>query len=166
MKIINDIFTWGVSTGAFAAAIAFVIATWKGILPKLQASARTQQQKDLIQAINGAVTKYATYSGLSKADRRKAVISDIATYVESRGLSWVTPELISGLAEAAYQEYKKSGKDIAPVADTPVAHNDSANTPNAIINADTPVTPNINANPINADGANEVNSLVNGEEAK
>ena len=159
MKIINDIFTWGVSTGAFAAAIAFVIATWKGILPKLQASARTQQQKDLIQAINGAVTKYATYSGLSKADRRKAVISDIATYVESRGLSWVTPELISGLAEAAYQEYKKSGKDIAPVATTP---NPVADTPVA----DTPVTPNINANPINADGANEVYSLVKGEEAK
>lgn len=157
MKIINDIFTWGVSTGAFAAAIAFVIAVWKGILPKLQASARTQQQKDLIQAIDGAVTKYATYSGLSKADRRKAVINDVAAYVESRGLNWITPELISGLAEAAYQEYKKSGKDIAPVTTTP----------NPV--ADTPVAPNISANtpnPINTDGASEVNNLVNGEGAK
>lgn len=123
ITLVGHIFSWLLDTGTLGAFVAFIITLWKGAKPVLQANARSKQQKDLLQAIDGAVTKYATYEGLSKSDRRKAVLNDAAVYAQARGLSWVTPELISGLAESAYQAYKLTGKDNHDTVVTPAADN-------------------------------------------
>ena len=117
--ILTKIFSYGQSTGIFAAGIAFILAVWKAVLPIAQAHVKTAQQKSLLTAIEGLVARYAQVASLSKQDRFDAVLNEALTFASDRGYTWAKSGLVKGLIENVYQEYKRSGKDIAPVITTP-----------------------------------------------
>lgn len=119
IAILTKIFNYGQSTGIFAAGIAFILAVWKAVLPIAQAHVKTAQEKSLLTAIEGLVARYAQVASLSKQDRFDAVLNDALTFASDRGYTWAKSDLIKGLIEGIYQEYKRSGKDISPVTTTP-----------------------------------------------
>ncbi|MDS1015304.1 hypothetical protein [Lentilactobacillus buchneri] len=117
--ILTKIFNYLQSTGVLATGIAFILAVWKAALPLAQAHAKTAQEKSLLTAIEGLVARYAQVAALSKQDRFDAVLNGALTFASDRGYTWAKSDLIKGLIESIYQEYKRSGKDIVPVATTP-----------------------------------------------
>ena len=119
LTILTKIFNYLQSTGVLAAGIAFILAVWKAVLPLAQSHAKTAQEKSLLTAIEGLVARYAQVASLSKQDRFDAVLNDALTFASDRGYTWAKSDLIKGLIEGIYQEYKRSGKDIVPVITTP-----------------------------------------------
>lgn len=117
--ILTKTFNYLQSTGVLAAGIAFILAVWKAVLPLAQAHAKTAQEKSLLTAIEGLVARYAQVAALSKQDRFDAVLNGALTFASDRGYTWAKSDLIKGLIESIYQEYKSAGKDIAPVLTTP-----------------------------------------------
>nr|DAI96185.1 MAG TPA: hypothetical protein [Caudoviricetes sp.] len=119
IAILTKIFNYGQSTGVFAAGIAFILAVWKAVLPLAKAHAKTAQEKSLLTAIEGLVARYAQVAALSKQDRFDAVLNEALTFASDRGYTWAKSDLIKGLIESIYQDYKAAGKDVAPVITTP-----------------------------------------------
>ena len=119
LAILTKIFNYLQSTGVLAAGIAFILAVWKAALPLAQAHVKTAQQKSLLTAIEGLVARYAQVSSLSKTDRFNAVLNDTLDFASDRGYTWAKSELVKGLIENIYQDYKNAGKNIAPVITTP-----------------------------------------------
>ena len=117
--ILTKIFNYLQSTGVLAAGIAFILAVWKAALPLAKAHAKTAQEKSLLTAIEGLVARYAQVASLSKQDRFDAVLNEALTFASDRGYTWAKSGLVKGLIENIYQEYKRSGKDVAPVITTP-----------------------------------------------
>lgn len=117
--ILTKTFDYLQSTGVLAAGIAFILAVWKAVLPIAQAHVKTAQEKSLLTATEGLVARYAQVASLSKQDRFDAVLNDALTFASDRGYTWAKSDLIKGLIEGIYQEYKCSGKDISPVLTTP-----------------------------------------------
>lgn len=117
--ILTKTFNYLQSTGVLAAGIAFILAVWKAALPLAQAHAKTTQEKSLLTAIEGLVARYAQVAALSKQDRFDAVLNGALTFASDRGYTWAKSGLVKGLIESIYQEYKRSGKDVAPVITTP-----------------------------------------------
>ncbi|MDH5106868.1 hypothetical protein OQI89_13505 [Lentilactobacillus diolivorans] len=117
--ILTKIFNYLQSTGVLAAGIAFILAVWKAVLPLAKAHAKTAQEKSLLTAIEGLVARYAQVAALSKQDRFDAVLNGALTFASDRGYTWAKSDLIKGLIESIYQEYKSAGKDIVPVLTTP-----------------------------------------------
>ncbi|WP_419713288.1 hypothetical protein ACN2AV_01240 [Lentilactobacillus buchneri subsp. silagei] len=117
--ILTKTFDYLQSTGVLAAGIAFILAVWKAVLPIAQAHVKTAQEKSLLTATEGLVARYAQVASLSKQDRFDAVLNDALTFASDRGYTWAKSDLIKGLIEGIYQEYKRSGKDISPVLTTP-----------------------------------------------
>ncbi|MCT2883699.1 hypothetical protein [Lentilactobacillus parabuchneri] len=117
--ILTKIFNYLQSTGVLAAGIAFILAVWKAALPLAQAHAKTAQEKSLLTAIEGLVALNAQVAALSKQGRFDAVLNGALTFASDRGYTWAKSDLIKGLIEGIYQEYKSAGKDIAPVLTTP-----------------------------------------------
>lgn len=116
---LTKIFNYLQSTGVLAAGIAFLLAIWKAVLPIVQAHVKTAQQKSFLTAVQGFVARYAQVQALSKSDRFAAVLNDALDFASDHGYTWAKSDLVKGLIESIYQEYKRSGKDIAPVATTP-----------------------------------------------
>lgn len=119
IAILTKIFNYLQSTGVLAAGIAFILAVWKTALPIAKAHVKTAQQKSLLTAVQGFVARYAQVQALSKSDRFAAVLNDALDFASDHGYTWAKSDLVKGLIESIYQEYKRSGKDIAPVATTP-----------------------------------------------
>ncbi|MCT3556316.1 hypothetical protein EFS13_12470 [Lentilactobacillus buchneri] len=117
--ILTKIFNYLQSTGVLATGIAFILAVWKAVLPLAQAHAKTAQEKSLLTAIEGLVARYAQVASLSKQDRFDAVLNGALTFASDRGYTWAKSDLVKGLIENIYQEYKNAGKDIVPVLNTP-----------------------------------------------
>ncbi|WP_333604360.1 hypothetical protein [Lactobacillus acetotolerans] len=119
MLILTKIFNYLQSTGVLAAGIAFLLAVWKAVLPIAQAHVKTAQQKSLLTAIESFVAMYAQVSSLSKTDRFNAVLNDALNFASDHGYTWAKSDLVKGIIENIYQDYKNSGKDVAPVITTP-----------------------------------------------
>ena len=119
LAILTKIFSYGQSTGIFATGIAFILAVWKAILPIAKAHVKTAQQKSLLTAIESFVAMYAQVSSLSKTGRFSAVLNDTLNFASDHGYTWAKSSLIKGLIENIYQDYKKAGKNVAPVITTP-----------------------------------------------
>lgn len=117
--ILTKTFNYLQSTGVLAAGIAFILAVWKAVLPIAQAHVKTAQQKLLLTAIESFVAMYAQVSSLSKTDRFNAVLNDTLNFASDHGYTWAKSNLVKGLIENIYQEYKNAGKDVAPVITTP-----------------------------------------------
>ena len=116
---LTKIFNYLQSTGVLAAGIAFLLAVWKAALPIAQAHVKTAQQKSLLTAIESFVAMYAQVSSLSKTDRFNAVLNDALNFASDHGYTWAKSNLVKGLIESIYQDYKSAGKDVAPVITTP-----------------------------------------------
>lgn len=119
IAILTKIFNYGQSTGIFAAGIAFILAVWKAVLPIAQAHAKTAQEKLFITAVQGFVARYAQVQALSKSDRFAAVLNDALDFASDHGYTWAKSDLVKGIIENIYQDYKNAGKDVAPVITTP-----------------------------------------------
>ena len=119
IAILTKIFNYGQSTGIFATGIAFILAVWKAVLPIAKAHAKTAQEKLFITAVQGFVARYAQVQALSKSGRFAAVLNDALDFASDHGYTWAKSNLVKGIIENIYQEYKRSGKDIAPVLTTP-----------------------------------------------
>ena len=119
MLILTKFFNYLQSTGVLAAGIAFLLAVWKAVLPIAQAHVKTAQQKSLLTAIESFVAMYAQVSSLSKTDRFNAVLNDALNFASDHGYTWAKSDLVKGIIENIYQDYKNSGKDVAPVITTP-----------------------------------------------
>lgn len=160
IAILTKIFNYGQSTGIFAAGIAFILAVWKAVLPLAQAHAKTAQEKSLLTAIESFVAMYAQVSALSKTDRFNAVLSETLNFISDHGYSWANSTLVKGLIENVYQEYKNTGKDVAPVATVPSsdviedpATTDTSKAANAVASA------NDNSNAVESDGVDDIKQL-------
>ncbi|MDH5107215.1 phage holin, LLH family [Lentilactobacillus diolivorans] len=110
-KQISDIFSWLQSTGILAALVALIIVVVKQAQPYLKIHIKNKQINQLTDFALTTVTKFATLAGLSKADRKKAADKDVADFADQLGLTWVTPEIVDSIVEAAYQYFKKLGYD-------------------------------------------------------
>ena len=116
---LTKIFNYLQSTGVLAAGIAFILAVWKAVLPIAQAHVKTVQQKSLLTAIESFVAMYAQVPSLSKTDRFAAVLNDTLNFASDHGYTWAKSNLVKGIIENIYQDYKNAGKDVAPVITTP-----------------------------------------------
>lgn len=116
---LTKIFNYLQSTGVLAAGIAFLLAVWKAVLPIAQAHVKTAQQKSLLTAIESFVAMYAQVSSLSKTDRFNAVLNDALNFASDHGYTWAKSNLVKGIIENIYQDYKNAGKNVAPVITTP-----------------------------------------------
>lgn len=110
-KQISDIFSWLQSTGILAALVALIIVVVKQVQPYLKIHIKNKQINQLTDFALTTVTKFATLAGLSKSDRKKATDKDVADFAAQLGLTWVTPEIVDSIVEAAYQQFKKLGYD-------------------------------------------------------
>ncbi|MCP9369184.1 phage holin, LLH family [Lentilactobacillus kefiri] len=110
-KQISDIFSWLQSTGILAALVALIIVVVKQAQPYLKIHIKNKQINQLTDFALTTVTKFATLGGLSKSDRKKAADKDVADFADQLGLTWVTPEIVDSIVEAAYQQFKKLGYD-------------------------------------------------------
>lgn len=110
-KQISDIFSWLQSTGILAALVALIIVVVKQVQPYLKIHIKNKQINQLTDFALTTVTKFATLAGLSKSDRKKAADKDVADFAAQLGLTWVTPEIVDSIVEAAYQQFKKLGYD-------------------------------------------------------
>lgn len=110
-KQISDIFSWLQSTGILAALVALIIVVVKQVQPYLKIHIKNKQINQLTDFALMTVTKFATLAGLSKSDRKKAADKDVADFAAQLGLTWVTPEIVDSIVEAAYQQFKKLGYD-------------------------------------------------------
>lgn len=110
-KQISDIFSWLQSTGILAALVALIIVVVKQVQPYLKIHIKNKQINQLTDFALTTVTKFATLAGLSKSDRKKAADKDVADFAAKLGLTWVTPEIVDLIVEAAYQQFKKLGYD-------------------------------------------------------
>ena len=116
---LTKIFNYLQSTGVLAAGIAFILAVWKAVLPITQAHVKTVQQKSLLTAIESFVAMYAQVPSLSKTDRFASVLNDTLNFASDHGYTWAKSNLVKGIIENIYQDYKNAGKDVAPVITTP-----------------------------------------------
>ena len=116
---LTKIFNYLQSTGVLAAGIAFILAVWKAALPLAQAHVKTAQQKSLLTAIESFVAMYAQVSSLSKTGRFAAVLNDTLNFASDHGYTWAKSNLVKGIIESIYQDYKNAGKNVAPVITTP-----------------------------------------------
>ncbi|MCT2899010.1 hypothetical protein EFM54_08470 [Lentilactobacillus buchneri] len=163
--ILTKIFNYLQSTGVLAAGIAFILAVWKAALPLAKAHAKTAQEKSLLTAIEGLVARYAQVAALSKQDRFDAVLNDALTFASDHGYTWAKSELVKGLIESIYQEYKSAGKDVAPVATTPssdvVKDEPEAVVPSTTENADTTANTSKpdSTDTVESDGASDIAKL-------
>ena len=121
LTTLTNIFNYLQSTGVLAAGIAFILAVWKAALPIAQAHVKTAQQKSLLTAIESFVAMYAQVPSLSKTDRFAAVLNDTLNLASDHGYTWAKSNLVKGLIENIYQDYKNAGKNVAPVITTPSA---------------------------------------------
>lgn len=110
-KQISDIFSWLQSTGILAALVALIIVVVKQVQPYLKIHIKNKQINQLTDFALTTVTKFSTLAGLSKSDRKKAADKDVADFAAQLGLTWVTPEIVDSIVEAAYQQFKKLGYD-------------------------------------------------------
>lgn len=110
-KQISDIFSWLQNTGILAALVALIIVVVKQVQPYLKIHIKNKQINQLTDFALTTVTKFATLAGLSKSDRKKAADKDVADFADQLGLTWVTPEIVDSIVEAAYQQFKKLGYD-------------------------------------------------------
>lgn len=110
-KQISDIFSWLQSTGILAALVALIIVVVKQVQPYLKIHIKNKQINQLTDFALTTVTKFATLAGLSKSDRKKMSDKDVADFAAQLGLTWVTPEIVDSIVEAAYQQFKKLGYD-------------------------------------------------------
>ncbi|MEY2374555.1 phage holin, LLH family [Lentilactobacillus buchneri] len=110
-KQISDIFSWLQNTGILAALVALIIVVVKQVQPYLKIHIKNKQINQLTDFALTTVTKFATLAGLSKSDRKKMSDKDVADFAAQLGLTWVTPEIVDSIVEAAYQQFKKLGYD-------------------------------------------------------
>lgn len=110
-KQITDVFGWLEKSGILAASLALVAIIIKQVQPYLKTHIKDRQLNQLAQFALNTVTKFATLAGLSKSDRKKAADKDVADFAAQLGLTWVTPEIVDSIVEAAYQQFKKLGYD-------------------------------------------------------
>lgn len=110
-KQITDVFNWLESTGILAALVALILVVVKQVQPYLKLHIKNKQLNQVVQFALTTVTKFATLEGLSKSDRKKAADKDVADFAAQLGFSWVTPEIVDSIVEAAYQQFKKLGYD-------------------------------------------------------
>ena len=110
-KQITDVFNWLESTGILAALAALILVVIKQVQPYLKTHIKSKQLNQVTDFALTTVTKFATLAGLSKADRKKAADKDVADFADQLGLTWVTPEIVDSIVEAAYQQFKKLGYD-------------------------------------------------------
>lgn len=108
---ISDVFNWLESTGILAALGTLVALAIKQLAPYLKTHIKDKQLNQLTQYALQTVIKMATLVGLSKSDRQKAAIQEVTQFAHQLGFTWVTPEIVSSLVEAAYQQFKKLGYD-------------------------------------------------------
>lgn len=118
-KQISDIFSWLQSTGILAALVALIIVVMKQVQPYLKIHIKNKQINQLTDFALTTVTKFATLAGLSKSDRKKMSDKDVADFAAQLGLTWVTPEIVDSIVEAAYQQFKKLGYDNHEPATSP-----------------------------------------------
>lgn len=110
-KQITDVFNWLESTGILAALAALILVVIKQVQPYLKTHIKNKQLNQVTDFALTTVTKFATLAGLSKSDRKKAADKDVADFAAQLGLTWVTPEIVDSIVEAAYQQFKKLGYD-------------------------------------------------------
>lgn len=111
LQSITDIFNWLESTGILAALATLILVVIKQLQPYLRTHIKDKQLAQVTDYSLTVVTKMAQLAGLSKSDRKKAADKYVTDFANQLGLSWVTPEIVDSLVEAAYQKFKKLGYD-------------------------------------------------------
>lgn len=163
IAILTKIFNYGQSTGIFAAGIAFLVAVWKGVLPIAQSHAKTAQEKLFLTAVQGFVARYAQVQALSKSDRFAAVLNDALDFASDHGYTWAKSDLVKGIIENIYQDYKNAGKDVAPVATTPssdvVKDEPETVAPSTTDNSTTDTSKSDSTDTVESDGADDIKQL-------
>ncbi len=161
--ILTKTFNYLQSTGVLAAGIAFLLAVWKAVLPIAQAHVKTAQQKLFLTAVQGFVARYAQVKALSKSDRFAAVLNDALDFASDHGYTWAKSDLVKGIIENIYQDYKNAGKDVAPVITTPSSDvvKDESETvaPSTTDNSTADTSKPNSTDTVESDGADDIKQL-------
>lgn len=160
---LTKIFNYLQSTGVLAAGIAFLLAVWKAVLPIAKAHVKNAQQKSLLTAIESFVAMYAQASLLSKTDRFNAVLNDTLDFASNHGYTWAKSNLVKGIIENIYQDYKNAGKDVAPVITTPssdvVEDKPESDAQPTTDNSTTNTSKSDSTDTVESDGASDIKQL-------
>ena len=163
LAILTKFFNYGQSTGIFAAGIAFLVAVWKAALPIAQSHAKTVQEKSFLTAVQGFVARYAQVQALSKSDRFAAVLNDALGFASDHGYTWAKSDLVKGIIENIYQDYKNAGKDVAPVITTPssdvVKDEPEAVVPSTTDNSTADTSKSDSTDTVESDGVDDIKQL-------
>lgn len=115
MTKFNDFFSWGISSGFF---VAFVWFLWGYVKPLLDAKvkhAKTMQEKELLNLIEGladtAVTSLVGRKDITGSDKFKAATQHVQGALLEKGLS-ATERTIHSAVQAAYEK-----RDLTPTVD-------------------------------------------------
>lgn len=107
MKTINNIFSWGISSGFFVALVWFL---WGYVRPLLEAKkqhAKTVQQREtldmLLKFADTAVASLTSRTDLAGHDKFKLATQQVRETMEAKGLS-VTEGMIQDAVQAAYEK--------------------------------------------------------------
>lgn len=119
MKTINNIFSWGISSGFFVALVWFL---WGYVRPLLEAKkqhAKTVQQREaldmLLKFADTAVASLTSRTDLAGHDKFKLATQQVRETMEAKGLS-VTEGMIQDAVQAAYEKSLLTpGQSVDPV---------------------------------------------------
>ena len=107
MKTINNIFSWGISSGFFVALVWFL---WGYVRPLLEAKkqhTKTVQQREaldmLLKFADTAVSSLTSRTDLAGHDKFKLATQQVRETMEAKGLS-VTEGMIQDAVQAAYEK--------------------------------------------------------------
>lgn len=107
MKTINNIFSWGISSGFFVALVWFLWGYVRPLLEVKKQHAKTIQQREaldmLLKLADTAVASLASRTDLAGHDKFKLATQQVRETIEAKGLS-VTEGMVQDAIQAAYEK--------------------------------------------------------------
>ena len=107
MKTINNIFSWGISSGFFVALVWFLWGYVRPLLEVKKQHAKTIQQREaldmLLKLADTAVASLASRTNLAGHDKFKLATQQVRETMEAKGLS-VTEGMVQDAIQAAYEK--------------------------------------------------------------
>lgn len=107
MKTINNIFSWGISSGFFVALVWFLWGYVRPLLEVKKQHAKTIQQREaldmLLKLADTAVASLASRTDLAGHDKFKLATQQVRETMEAKGLS-VTEGMVQDAIQAAYEK--------------------------------------------------------------
>lgn len=107
MKTINNIFSWGISSGFFVALVWFLWGYVRPLLEVKKQHAKTIQQREaldmLLKLADTAVASLASRTDLAGHDKFKLATQQVRETMEAKGLS-VTEGMVQDAIQSAYEK--------------------------------------------------------------